>query len=380
MMNVAIIGGGASGVIAALRLKFNNPAIDVTIYEKNNKLLKKVATTGNGRCNLSNQNIDGSKYLNPVIIDEMLDLGYRDSMLDFFHELGLFTTTDEEGRVYPKSNQAQTVVELLTKELFYKKVKVNLNTNVDNVIRKDGMYLVDGAMYDKVIICVGSNASVSKEEIPLLKNLGLSYTPFKPALVGFKVKEDISNLFGVRASATVSLNGKTSKGEVMFKEDGVSGICVMDLSVFSHSGTLSFDFLDDYPMEILKMIVARKLNSDPYVHLHNLLFGSVNNKLLGMFNKGYPNVKVSTLERDVLDSYLRQFKEFKLTITDTYPILNAHVGSGGISLDELDVFESRKYCNLYIAGEATNQVGLCGGFNLWYAFTSGIMVADKICK
>ena len=125
-MKVAIIGGGASGVLAALKIKVNRPEIDVTIYEKNNKLLKKVATTGNGRCNLSNEDISASKYEHPEIIDEMLSAGYRDSMLDFFHYLGLFTTV-EEGRIYPKSNQAATVVELLNKELFYKKVNVILN-------------------------------------------------------------------------------------------------------------------------------------------------------------------------------------------------------------------------------------------------------------
>ena len=204
---------------------------------------------------------------------------------------------------------------------------------------------------------------------------------FTPALVGFKVKEDISSLFGVRANATVKLGEYSSKGEVMFKEDGVSGICVMDLSVFyDKDKILSFDFLDDYSFEMLKMVVNRKIKNDPYVHLHNLLFGSVNNKLLGMFNKGFPNSKVTTLEEAVLDSYLKQFKDFKLTITNTYPITNAHVAKGGIDLDELNLFEVKNKPNMFILGEATDQVGICGGFNLWYAFTSALIVADKICK
>ena len=99
-----------------------------------------------------------------------------------------------------------------------------------------------------------------------------------------------------------------------------------------------------------------------------------------MFNKGYPNVKVTTLDESVLESYLNQFKDFKLTISGTYSIMNAHVANGGISLEELNLFESKKYPNLFVLGEATNQVGLCGGFNLWYAFTSGLVAADKICK
>ena len=319
-------------------------------------------------------------YQNPSIISRMLEMGYNNATLDFFHELGLFTITDEEGRVYPKSNQAQTVVELLTKELFYKKVNVKTNIEINEIKFFDNKFMIQEEVYDKVLVCVGSNASVSNESIKLLQNLPLKFVGFKPSLVGFKVNENIKDLFGVRASATVSLNGYTSKGEVMFKEDGVSGICVMDLSVFNKEGVLTFDFLDDYSYEMLKMVVARKIKNDPYVHLHNLMFGSVNNKLLGMFNKGYPNVKVTTLEEGVLDNYLKQFKEFKLTIKDTYSILNAHVASGGIELEELDLFESIAHPNLYVLGEATNQVGVCGGYNLWYAFTSGLIVADKICK
>jgi predicted Rossmann fold flavoprotein len=379
-MNVAIIGGGASGTLAALRIKVNNPNIDVTIYEKNNKILKKVATTGNGRCNLSNVDISYDKYQHQSIIKEMIDLGYKDSMLEFFHYLGLFTTV-EDGRIYPKSNQAATVVELISKELFYKKVNVVLNKEITSIITKNDKYIVDGILYDKVLICVGTNASINNYSDELLKSLNLKMEKFTPALVGFKVKEDISSLFGVRANATVKLGEYSSKGEVMFKEDGVSGICVMDLSVFyDKDKILSFDFLDDYSFEMLKMVVNRKIKNDPYVHLHNLLFGSVNNKLLGMFNKGFPNSKVTTLEEAVLDSYLKQFKNFKLTITNTYPITNAHVAKGGIDLDELNLFEVKNKPNMFILGEATDQVGICGGFNLWYAFTSALIVADKICK
>ncbi len=379
-MNVAIVGGGASGVFAALRIKVNKPEINVTIYEKNNKLLKKVATTGNGRCNLSNENINASCYQNEEIISSIIGLGYKDTMLEFFDQLGLFTMV-EEGRVYPKSNQASTVVELLTKQLFYKKVNVILDKEIKTIDRVDEKFIIDGIFYDKVLICIGSNASVNNYSCDLIKSLNLNFIPFKPALVGFKVKEDIKELFGVRANATVTLGNNTSKGEVIFKEDGVSGICVMDLSVkYTNERILSFDFLDDYSFEMLKMIVNRKLKNDPYIHLHNLMFGSVNNKLLGRFNKGYPNVKVTTLDNDVLDSYLKQFKNFKLTIINTYPLLNAHVAKGGVALDELNLFEVKNTPNLYVLGEVTDEVGICGGYNLWYAFTSGLVVADKICK
>lgn len=382
-MKVAIIGGGASGVFTALRLKVNNSNIDVTIFERNNKLLKKVSVTGNGRCNLGNVDIDSKYFVNKEIVDEMIKLGYKDKSLQFFEMLGLFTTVDSAGRIYPMSNQASTVVELLTKELFYKKVNVVLNCEVSSInILNDGRFMIENDIFDKVVVAVGTNAGFSNDKIKLVEKLPFEVKPYKPGLVGFKVNEDISALFGVKATGSVRLSTHQSSGEIMFKEDGVSGICVMDLSVFydGKDRDIYFDFLDDYTMDDLKFIVKRKLKNDPYIHLHNLMFGSVNNKLLGFFNKGYPNAKITTLPSEVLDSYLNQFKNFKLTIKDTYDLKTAHVGNGGVLLNEVNTFEAKKIANMYLCGEVLDEVGICGGYNLWFAFTSGLMVADNICK
>ena len=382
-MNVAVIGGGASGVLAALRLKFNNSDINVTIFEKNSKPLKKLGVTGNGRCNLGNEDIQSKYFLHEDIVNQMISLGYKDESIKFFNQLGLFMVNDFAGRIYPKSNQAITVVELLMKELYYKHVKVICDTSVDNIkVLSDNKFLINDMIFDKVIIASGNNAGFSNDEVLLYKNLPFKYIKDIPALVGFRIKEDITPLFGVKQSGTVKLGNHQSKGEVVFKEDGVSGICVMDLSVF-YDGSIneiSFDFLDDYSELELKMIVERKIKNDPYIHLHNLMFGSVNNKLLGFFNKGYPNIKVTTAPKEMLDSYLSQFKDFRLTIKNTYDLKTAHVSKGGILLEELDLFETKKIPNLYVCGDATTQVGICGGYNLWFAFTSAIMVADKICK
>ena len=382
-MKVAIIGGGASGVLAALRLKFNNSDIDVTIFEKNSKPLKKLGVTGNGRCNLGNEDISSQYFLHKDIVDEMIKLGYKDTSINFFNQLGLFMVNDFAGRIYPKSNQAATVVELLMKELYYKHINLICDTTIDKIkVLEDNRFLVNDDIFDKVIICSGSNAGFSNDEISLYKNLPFKLTKDAPALVGFKIKEDIKPLFGVKQTGTVSLGTHKSKGEVVFKEDGVSGICVMDLSVYydQKDNIISFDFLDEYSDVQLKKIVERKIKNDPYVHLHNLMFGSVNNKLLGFFNKGYPNIKVTTAPKEMLDSYLLQFKDFRLTIKDTYELKTAHVSKGGIDLNELELFETKKIPNLFVCGDATNQAGICGGYNLWFAFTSGLMVADKICK
>lgn len=382
-MKVAVIGGGASGVLAALRLKFNNSDIDVTIFEKNNKPLKKLGITGNGRCNLGNEDIQSKYFLHKEIVNEMISLGYKDESIKFFNHLGLFMVNDFAGRIYPKSNQAQTVVELLMKELYYKRISLICDINITEIkMLDDNKFMINKQVFDKVIIATGNNAGFSNDEITLYQNLPFKIFKDFPALVGFKVKEDIKALFGVKQTGTVKLGEHTSKGEVMFKEDGISGICVMDLSVFYDKSEklLSFDFLDDYSELELKMIVDKKIKNDPYVHLHNLMFGSVNNKLLGFFNKGYPNIKVTTAPKEMIDSYLSQFKNFKLTIKDTYDLKTAHTSKGGVALEELDLFESKKIPNMFVCGDAVSQAGICGGYNLWFAFTSGIMAADEICK
>lgn len=381
-MKVAIIGGGASGVLCALRLKVNNSDIDVTIFERNSKPLKKVGVTGNGRCNLGNEDILSDYFLNQDLVNQMINDGYKNESVDFLKSLGLFMTTDHAGRIYPMSNQANTVVELLMRELFYKHINLITDFEVEKIEIFDNKFKINNTIFDKVVISSGSNAGFSNDEIKLYKNLPLEYKNITPALVGFKVKEDISSIFGVKSTCNVRLGEKKSSGEVMFKEDGVSGICVMDLSVFydRSSRELYFDFLPEYSDDELAMILDYKIKNDPYVHLHNLMFGSVNNKLLGFFNKGFPNIKVTTAPKDMVEKYLSQFKNFKLTIKDTYDLKTAHVAKGGISLDEVNMFEVKKIPNMYVVGEALDEIGICGGYNLWFAFTSGIMVADKICK
>ena len=231
-MKVAIIGGGASGVLCALKLKKLNNKYDITIFEASNKLLKKVSISGNGRCNLGNLYITDECYLNKRSIQD-LSTHLGDS-LAFFENLGLLTYTDNEGRIYPLSKEANSVVEILNKELFYNRIKVINNTFINEIKRVDNQYLIKDDRYDYVVIATGSNAGIKLNYDPyeLINNLNFKMTALKPGLVGFKVKEDLTDIAGVRASVTVSAFGKKSQGEIIFKEDGVSGICVMDLSIF----------------------------------------------------------------------------------------------------------------------------------------------------
>lgn len=378
-MKVAIIGGGASGVLCALKLKKLNNKYDITIFEASNKLLKKVSISGNGRCNLGNLYITDECYLNKRSIQD-LSTHLGDS-LAFFENLGLLTYTDNEGRIYPLSKEANSVVEILNKELFYNRIKVINNTFINEIKRVDNQYLIKDDRYDYVVIATGSNAGIKLNYDPyeLINNLNFKMTALKPGLVGFKVKEDLTDIAGVRASVTVSAFGKKSQGEIIFKEDGVSGICVMDLSIFKNDDAkILIDLLPDYTLDDLIVYMQKKMQNDPKLKLHNLMLGTVHSKILNIINRKYHNELVNDLTDDEVIKYLKIFKEFKLTITDSYDLSNAQVVCGGVSFSEVENFESKKYPNLFLVGEVLDQAGICGGYNLWFAFTTGLVVAEII--
>ena len=378
-MKVAIIGGGASGVLCALKLKKLNNNYDITIFEASNKLLKKVSVSGNGRCNLGNLYITDECYQNKKVINDLTT--HLNDSLTFFENLGLLTFTDSEGRIYPLSKEANSVVEILNKELFYNHVKIMNNTFVKEITKEDSKYLVNGDAYDYVVIATGSNAGIKLNYDPyeLINNLNLKMTDLKPGLVGFKVKEDLTDIAGVRASVTVSAFGKTSQGEIIFKEDGVSGICVMDLSIFKNDDAkILIDLLPDYTLDDLIVYMQKKMQNDPKLKLHNLMLGTVHSKILNIINRKYHNELVSELTLDEIINYLKIFKSFKLTITESYDLSNAQVVCGGVSFSEVENFESKKYPNLFLVGEVLDQAGICGGYNLWFAFTTGLVVAEII--
>ena len=378
-MKVAIIGGGASGVLCALKLKKLNNKYDITIFEASNKLLKKVSISGNGRCNLGNLYITDECYLKKRSIQD-LSTHLGDS-LAFFENLGLLTYTDNEGRIYPLSKEANSVVEILNKELFYNRIKVINNTFINEIKRVDNQYLIKDDRYDYVVIATGSNAGIKLNYDPyeLINNLNFKMTALKPGLVGFKVKEDLTDIAGVRASVTVSAFGKKSQGEIIFKEDGVSGICVMDLSIFKNDDAkILIDLLPDYSLDDLLNYMHKKISNDSKLKLHNLMLGTVHSKILNIINRKYHNELVNDLTDDEVIKYLKIFKEFKLTITDSYDLSNAQVVCGGVSFSEVENFESKKYPNLFLVGEVLDQAGICGGYNLWFAFTTGLVVAEII--
>lgn len=397
-MNICIIGGGASSFACAI--KASRKGNKVTILEKNNNPMKKLLLTGNGKCNYFNSDMNSSHYRssNNELLDRIINSENIERVLTFFEELGIVPRI-KNGYYYPYSNTATTIKNLLLVEAKRLNINVKTNTIVTNIIHKDKFIIKtnnEDVICDKVVIATGSNASIKNEEYNfynILKNMGHTIIPVVPALVMLEGKEKYFNDWaGIRSDAVVSLYEDDKflcsyEGEVQLTNYGVSGICVMNLS-----GRVSRGLLNN-KKELLKINfipicenVYEYLNERSSKHKNltiiELLESIINYKLLYVIfkkNNIDPNKKWNDLSNEEKKVLSNELSSFELNITSTKGFENAQVVSGGISLMEVnDDFSSKIVDNLYLIGEILDVDGDCGGYNLGFAFLSGLIVGEVI--
>lgn len=376
-MKIAIIGAGASGLVAGLCASKNN---DVTIYCADEKIGKKILVTGNGRCNLTNTqgfdtayNQDVSKFFEKI---SNLDI------IKFFNNLGLEIYVDEEGRVYPLSNSAQSVVEVLTNAL----AKDNVNIKFEKVedIKIDNRFNVitnlSNEEYDKVIIATGS-------ENVLLDKMKIKYKPFSPSLVALKTKENTKELSGLRLTnvkVTLDVDNKkyTEFGEVLFKDKGLSGICIFNISAYlarknNFNAKIYIDLLPKFTYENVVIMLTNRLK---------LNFKNISEFMTGLFNKKINKYLLKNLNLDeqknikelnsnIIEKIAKIIKNLPFNVVGYYE--NYQVKSGGVRLCDLtENCEYKEIKNLYFIGEIVDVDGLCGGYNLSWAFVSAMLAGE----
>ena len=391
MKHVAIIGGGASGIFSALHLKklFNNQ-IDVTIFEKNNRIGRKILASGNGKCNLSNQTILENNIYNNKLATKIYNEFPPKKLRDYLDTLGLFTKVDQSNRVYPQTESSNSVLDLMLLHLKKNNVFVLTDETVINIRKQNNRYIVNTKNFNKefdyVIIATGSKASSklgsNNEGYDILKKLNISITPLKPGLVGIKTKkQDVLTLSGIRQKAIVKLFDNNNLifeelGEVQFKDEGISGIVVMNASSIiartNNNLKMTLDLLPNYEKDelIKKLEYISRLNK-------NISFKELTH---GILPKMLAN-KICDLLKDnlTINSFVNLSKNYPITINGTYGFDNAQICVGGIELSELkDTLELKKYSNIYTTGEVINIDGLCGGYNLQFAFASAYVATKAI--
>ncbi len=402
-----IIGGGAAGLMAAITAAENGA--EVTILEHMPRVGKKILSTGNGKCNMTNLHMTADCYRCGVPEVPMRVIGKFpvEDTLRFFRRLGVWTT-DRDGYVYPASGQAQTVLEALMGKAESLGVTTVCEASVTAVERrKDGRFTVstDGKRYqaDFVILAAGSMAApVTGSDgsgYALAKALGHKVKKPLPALVQLKCRGDFFKaIAGVRADAKVSLytvgrHGEraaflaSDTGEVQLTDYGISGIPVFQVSRFAaealdhRKAVLAvLDFMPEQTEEELFGILMdqKKYLADRTVS--DFMNGLFNKKLAALFLKQAwmkPDLPVSVLAKKDLAKLCEVIKDFEVEVTATNPYDKAQICMGGVDLREIDpeTMESRIVPGLYFAGEILDVDGICGGYNLQWAWSSGHLAA-----
>ena len=395
---IAVIGGGASGLFAAAfaagEAKQAGVPVNVTVYEGNPRVGKKLLVTGNGRCNLTNQHMDVSCYRGATALFEAVYAQFgREDTLAFFEDAGLFTRSDLAGRVYPMSNQASSVLDALRNVCAERGVKEVVSCKITSLQRRDEGYLLNGEYYaDRVIVaCGGKAAPVHGSDgsgYALLRPFGVQITPLYPALTPLTIDNFTKSLKGVRAAGKITLKsaGNTlaeAAGEIQYTDYGLSGIPAMQVSRFAAQRlaeggeVLAFvDSAPDLPSEELTERLLALQKAHPAMTAESLLAGLLPKRLGTVLIASCslsPVKELGQLHENAVAKIVSAVKRTKYKVSAVRGFADAQVTAGGVAATEIDAaaMELKKAKGLYVCGEIVDVDGDCGGYNLQWAFSGG---------
>ena len=392
-MRIGIIGAGAAGMAAALAAS-ENPNVQVLLLERQARVGRKLAATGNGRCNLSNIHAGSGGYHgdDPRFSQYAIAQFGPEATLEWFRDLGLYTVTEPSGKVYPYSDQANSVVDVLRFALDRPNIELITDFEVTRFRRTESGFLLESkdrnVECDKLIVACGGLAGTklggTMAGYKLLRSMGHKCTKLRPALVQVKTGwSGVSALKGVRANchAAIYHNGKLhrqSEGEIQFTEFGLSGPVIYEISrdACQSSGEweCTLDFLPGMDRENLKRELTRRRGTK--LNAEDLLTGILHNRL-GRVIVQNAGVRGRTPVAELTDYELNEVAElaktFTVDLTEPLGMDAAQVTAGGIVTGEFDptTMESRIVPGLYACGEVLDVDGDCGGYNLQWAWSSG---------
>ena len=391
-MNVCVIGGGAAGMLAALTAAENGHR--VLLLERQSRVGRKLLATGNGRCNLSNYHVSPAHYHGGAgFCDFALSQFDVGETLQYFASLGLLTVSEASGRIYPMSNMAGSVLDVLRYALERPEIDLQTGQTVTAVRKMPEGFSVKtetDTFSARCLILAAGGAAGSKvgggmDGYRLAKSLGHHRTALFPSLVQLKTDPTYPRaLKGVKAQCGISIcRGSQvlarNSGEVLFTEYGVSGPAIFDLSRSVSAGgsdlTCLLNFFPDWEeAEVLHWLSQRQAAMAAH-EASTLLTGSCHSRLGQMICKsaGFTNQRAAGLTRDDLRRIARQATHFALPITGTCGFDQAQVTAGGLDTSEFDprTLQSRLVPGLYACGELLDIDGDCGGYNLQWAWSSG---------
>ena len=391
-MTIGIIGGGASGMAAAITAAENKDN-KIILLERQARVGRKLQATGNGRCNLTNLNAAPQHYHgdSPAFVCPALEHFPVEKTLSWFRSLGLYTVAEPSGRVYPYSDQANSVVDVLRFGLQQENIELKTGFEVTKIRHTSQGFTLESSeeaiQCDKLIIACGGLAGTklggSMSGYKLLRSLGHRCTKLRPTLVQLKSSwNGCTALKGVRTNCRVEIlhNGvlhNASTGELQFTEYGLSGPAIFEVSRDACQGagwSARLDFLpEETEAALLDELKTRRCRDLP---VEELLTGMLHNRLGRVLTQTAglkAQQSVATLTDTDLQEICRLMKHLEVPLTETLGMDAAQVTAGGISTNEFDpiTMESRLVPGLYACGEVLDIDGDCGGYNLQWAWSSG---------
>ncbi|HIT85137.1 MAG TPA: NAD(P)/FAD-dependent oxidoreductase [Candidatus Ornithomonoglobus intestinigallinarum] len=388
MKRTAVIGGGASGLLAAISSKEHGA--DVVIFEANERVGKKILSTGNGRCNLTNTHASETHYHGRDVsfIRGAASMMWVDETLKFFERIGVLARVEENGKVYPYCGTASSVLDALRERVKYLEIPVVTGFEVKDIIKKkDGFMLVSyGGGREKaaqVIIATGGKAAPSSGSkgggYALLRKFGHTVTELSPSLVQIKTEpESVKGLKGIKVIARASVGNVSETGEILFTDYGLSGPPVFYLSSYiGTSSHISLDLMPEYTVGDVFKILSEKAENCPATTLESFTSGIISKKVGQQLIKATGISPLSrtagSLTAEEIQKIASLIKNRRFAITGTMSWNNAQVTRGGALTSEFDALtlESKLAGGIYACGEVLDIDGDCGGYNLQWAWSSG---------
>lgn len=397
---LSVIGGGASGLAAAIEAARINKAeknnIKITVYERLPKVGKKILATGNGRCNIMNTSVSRNHYHgDSKLLNSIFERFSVEDNMEFFRSMGIYLAEEDDGRLYPLSFQASSVLDALRFEAENLGIETKCDTKIEKIQRKnDGFILNDNINSDAVIVAGGGKSSSVQGSdgscFDLLASLGIKIKPTFPSLTGIVLKNKNKSLKGVRAAGEIYIveNGtvvSSSEGELQYTDYGISGIPAMEVSrdVSEHFALhrkgkiiMAVNSLPDFtPEEIFDYIVTRK-KQNPNLLCEDLLSG-VMPKKLGIAKLSSASIsctaRLSTLTKNNIAFLTEIINSEIFEISGVLGFDNSQVTAGGADTKLFNpaTLEAKNINGLFACGEVLDIDAVCGGFNLAWAWSSG---------
>ncbi len=397
MTDVIIIGGGAAGLSLAVMLKTERPQITVKLLERSDRVGKKLATTGNGRCNITNMNLSPQRYHGDCdFAAEILNNFGFEEQKKFFKKLGVLFFVEDEGKAYPKSLQATSVVDALRFKADELGVETLLNTSVKEVKRgTDGYFIVteSDTLFCKVAVVANGGQTGGKlgsaDGYSILKSMGHKIEKVFPSIVQLKTETSVvRQLKGIKANALVTAKSDSGYrcefGEVLFCDYGLSGPPILQVSRLCDGGnmTVSLDLVTDMSEDDITEEIRNRSITFADRSVAELFTGFLH-KRLGQVVLKCVGIDINSTCRDITEKISRKIaktvKSFEFKVLGTTGFENAQVTAGGAQCAQFfPNCMSKKSKGLFAVGEVLDVDGDCGGFNLAFAWASAFAAMNGI--